>query len=451
MMLYPVVLVHVQRQTNKIGFPIGLGVMVNTLKKHDIEVRVLDMVPYEVEEREKIFKSSISSEPAIYGFGVMIGSNHLDEVEKYAALIRQASPASIIVYGGHFPSSIPELMLQHCSCDYVVHGEGERTFPALIQAIREGDAAPESITGVFCRRNGQIVGRRNHRLGKLTELSTPDFSLFNMDYYMQYLHETGQSWELMASRGCAGKCVFCYKTYGSGISLRPVNYVLDEIDYIIKNFDLRRFYFVDENFLQIKKYFREFIAEKNKRGLEFTFIAQARLDAVDEEMCEVASRNGLVCISTGIESVSQKTLDYMKKKQNVGVAETKIKLMRQYGIRPMVNFIMGFPTDTEEDYVQIADFVRQNSLQKLTRISFLTPLPSTVLFQEVVEKGLIKDIFDYCHKLDNLFWQRHINLTNMPDEVLDYHFKRITELGRRDLFEVKSPEYAKQIRTERFI
>jgi radical SAM superfamily enzyme YgiQ (UPF0313 family) len=450
-MSYPVIMVNVSRESNQIQFPIGLSVVANALMKHNLGVRVLDMVPYAAEEREQIFKSSISSERSIYGFGVMIGNDHLQEVEKYVALIREKSPSSIIVYGGHFPSSMPELMLQHCSCDYVVHGEGERTFPALIQAVRDGNTSPENITGVFFRRDGKVIGARNQRIGKLNELSNPDFSLFNMEYYLNYLRETGQSWELMASRGCYGKCTFCYKFMGSGISLRQVSYVLDEIEYIIKHFDLRRFYFVDENFLQIKKYFREFIKEKNERGLEFTFIAQSRLDAIDEETCEIGSRNGLTCISSGIESVSQKTLDHINKKLTIKQAEDKIQLMRTYDIRPMVNFIIGFPWDTEDDYVELYDFITRNRLQKQVRLSYLTPLPSTQLFQGLVDQGVIKDVFGYAIKLDNLYWQRHINLTDMPDELLDHHFERITELSRRDLFDVKSAKYLRQIRSERFI
>ncbi len=381
----------------------------------------------------------------------MIGNDHLNEVEKYVALIRDKSPSSIIVYGGHFPSSMPELMLQHSSCDYLIHGEGERAFPALVLAIRDGNFSPETITGVFFKRRGKTIGVRNKRIGKLDELSNPDFSLFDMEYYMKYLRETGQSWELMASRGCYGNCSFCYKFMGNGISLRKVSYVLDEIEYIIKNFDLRRFYFVDENFLQMKKSFLEFIDEKNKRGLQFSFIAQSRIDAIDQETCEVGSKNGLTCISSGIESVSQKTLDHINKKLTIVEAEEKIQLMRRYDIRPMVNFIIGFPWDTEDDYIELYNFIVRNSLQKQVRLSYLTPLPSTQLFQDLVDKGVIKDVFEYSIKLDNLYWQRHINLTNMPDALLDHHFERITELGRRDLFNVKSPEYMRQIRGERFI
>lgn len=193
-MSYPVFLVNVSRESNQIQFPIGLSVIANALKKHNLGVRVLDMVPYAFEERETRFKDCITQEPSIYGFGVMIGNDHLKEVEKYAALIREKSPSSIIVYGGHFPSSIPELMLHHSSCDYLIHGEGERAFPALVLAIRDGNVSPETITGVFFKRGGKTIGGRNKRIGKLDELSNPDFSLFDMEYYMKYLRETGQSW-----------------------------------------------------------------------------------------------------------------------------------------------------------------------------------------------------------------------------------------------------------------
>jgi len=450
-MNYPVILVNVSRKANQIQFPIGLSVIANTLKKHGIDTSIIDLVPFDANERENVFIDAVKREPAIYGFGVMIGNDHLNEVEKCAAIIRKVSPESVIVYGGHFPSSIPELMLENCACDYLIHGEGERSFPELVKKIRSGERSPEDVAGIFFMRGGKVIGTRNKRIGNLDELSNPDFSLFDMDYYIRYLIETGQSWEIMASRGCYGNCSFCYKFMGQGISLRRVDYVLDEIEYIIKNFNLKRFYFVDENFLQIKKYFMEFIEKKNERGLEFTFTAQSRIDVIDEKTCEAGSKNGLTCISTGIESVSQKTLDYIDKKLTVEQAEEKIALMRKYNIRPMVNFIIGFPWDTEEDYEQLYQFITRNNLQKLVRLSYLTPLPSTRLFQELVEKGVIKDIFVYSLKLDNLYWQRHINLTGLKDDVLDYHFDRITKLSRRDLFDVKSSEYLRQMREERFI
>ncbi len=115
-MLFDVIIVNVSRRTNQIQFPIGLSVIVNTLKKHKIVPKVIDLIPVPIGEREQVFQKVIPNEPAIYGFSLMIGGHHLDEVEKYTKLIRKKSPKSIIVYyGGSLPSSIPKLMLERCT------------------------------------------------------------------------------------------------------------------------------------------------------------------------------------------------------------------------------------------------------------------------------------------------------------------------------------------------
>ncbi|MHA2282084.1 MAG: B12-binding domain-containing radical SAM protein [Promethearchaeota archaeon] len=443
---FSVVLVNVSRETNQIQFPIGLSVIVNALKKHQINPQVLDLITLPIEERVTSFQNLIPNEPAIYGFGMMIGGNHLKEVERYVKIIRSKHPKNRIVYGGSFPSSMPDLMLQRCSCDFLVHGEGERAFPALIKAIWEGNYFPSGISGVFYRHNGKIIGTKNKRIAKLDAFSNPDFSQFNMNFYIDYLLETGQSWEIMASRGCLGNCTFCYKFMGNGLSVRKVDFVLDEIEFIIENFNLSKFYFVDENFLQINKYFMEFIEKKNKRGLDFSFIGQSRIDAIDEEKCDIGSANGLICISTGVESVSQNTLNRINKRITVHESEKKLEIMRRFNIRPSVNFIIGFPWETEQDYKDLYDFIIRNGLQKHTKISYLTPLPSTKLFQECIEKGLISDPFEYACSLNNLYWERHINLTRLPDEVLDYYFNILTRLGKRNTVKIKSPKYATKIR-----
>ena len=195
-----------------------------------------------------------------------------------------------------------------------------------------------------------------------------------MDFYINYLKETGQSFELMASRGCMGNCSFCYKVCGHGLSIRSADSVLDEISEIIEKFGMRRFYFVDENFLESKEFFYEFIKRKRERGLEFTFIGQGRIDAIDEDKCRVGSENGLICISTGIESASQKTLDKINKRITVEDVENKIKIMRDFNIRISVNFIIGFPWETEDDYKALIAFIKKNKLEKQSKLSYLTPL-----------------------------------------------------------------------------
>lgn len=443
---YPVVLVNISRNTNAISFPMGLSVVANSLLLQGVTPQVIDLVPVDPDHRREEFLRQMPKEPAIYGFSLMIGNRHLDATEEYARLVLSVNPENRIVYGGSLPSSIPEMLLEKGSaCHYVVHGEGEVTFYRLVQALRMGDMFPENVSGIFYRKDGKVHGIHSRRMRKLDHLSNLNFSLFDVEFYVDYFREVGHSWEIMASRGCRAHCTFCYKFMGDGISFRSVGDVLDEISYIMDNYDIRRFYFVDENFLQYKKYFLQFIEEKNRRGLVFDMYAQSRIDEIDDDRCRIGVENGLQVIGTGIESVSPDTLQDIQKKISIEQAEEAIARMKRYGIRPHINLIIGFPSDTEESYKGMLDFIERNALYGQVKLHYLTPLPSTVLYEDVKRQGLIVDEFEYIRNLGSLYWNLVVNLTNMPDETLHYYYQKISDIGKREFFVPKSERYTKQM------
>lgn len=443
---YPIYLVNVSRKTNQVQFPIWASVLVNSLKLHDIEPKVTDLVPIEEENREEFFKSKLPKNPAILGFSIVAGNNHLDETEKYAKIVLEANPDNIIVYGGPLPSAIPEMLLNKCSCDYIIAGEGEFSFPRLIKSIIKGARYPNDIQGLFYKKNGKMFGERSKRIMELGPYSNMDFDLFDMDFYINYLKETNQSFEMMASRGCRGNCSFCYKFCGYGLSIRNVDLLLDEIQGIISGFSMRKIYFVDENFLDSPKFFLEFVRRKKERGMDFTFIGQARLDSIDEEILKIGKENGLTCISSGIESYSQETLNKINKGMNIRDIEEKIKLVRKYNILLLASFIVGFEWDTEKDFQELERFIIRNKLEKKSKIHYLTPLPETKIYKEAVAKGLIKNEFDYIRNLGDLYWERMINMTSLADEVLDYWYNRLYNLSSKEVVCPKSEKYIRQIR-----
>ena len=439
-------LVNVTRKVNQIQLPIWISVLVNALKMSNIDVEVIDLLPVEEEKKEKYFKSRLPKEKAIFGFSIIAGNDHLNQNEKYAKMVLDINPDNIIVYGGPLPSSIPELMLNNCLCKYVIVGEGEFSFPALIKSIFKGNQYPNDIKGLFYKKDKVIFGIMPNRIKTLSVYSKPDYSLLDMDFYINYLNETNQSFELMASRGCRGNCSFCFKFCGPGFSFKSPASVLDEIQEIIDKYKLRKFYFVDENFFDSKKFFLEFIKLKQERKMDFTFRGQARLDCIDKEMLDLGKKNGLVCISAGIESYSQKTLDKINKNMNIKTAEDKIKLIKKYDILLLASVIIGFEWDTEKDFEELEKFIIKNGLQKKTKVHYLTPLPNTKLFKEVVEKGHIKNEFEYIRNLGDLYWERMINITKLPNEVLDYWYNRLYKLCSKDVVEPISKKYRTNIR-----
>jgi len=441
-----VVLLNVSGNLNQVQLPIGLGILINSLKLNNIPVSLIDFLPVPVNKREEYFLSRISPEPCIYGFTIIGGNNNLKEVEKYAQRLLQINPKSIIVYGGPLPSSAPETLLRKCSCQYIVRGEGEVSFPKLVKSIFEGNYYPEDISGVYYLKEGNFIGKKNEMIRKLDQYSKVDYSLFDMEFYIAYLNETGQSFEIMASKGCPYNCYFCFKSGGTGMSTKTASAVLDEIEHIRKTYNMNRFYFVDENFFAAKSFFKDFIEEKQKRGLEFTFIIQARIDSFDREMLQLAKDHGLVGMSTAIEAVSQEELDRIKKNIQFSHIESQLNLMKEVGVQVWADFIIGFPGDTIEGYKQIIKFVRKHKLEKRFKLSYLTPLPGTQLWEEAVQKGLIKDEFEYIHSMGDLFFERMANLTRFTDEVLDHYYNEIASIGRRPVDYPKHQRYLSQIR-----
>ena len=155
-----VYLVNVSRDTNQIQFPIGLSVLANSLKLHNIESKVIDLIPIDSGNREKFFKSMPPKGPAIFGFSIIAGNNHLNEVENYARIVLDANTNNIVVYGGPLPSAVPELLLKNCLCRYIIAGEGELSFPALARSLFKGEFYPEDIPGLYYEKEGVVVGKK---------------------------------------------------------------------------------------------------------------------------------------------------------------------------------------------------------------------------------------------------------------------------------------------------
>lgn len=448
-MTYPVFLVNVSRQGNQVQFPIGLSVLANALAREGLAVFPLDMVPVPNELQEAEFKRRLPSEPAIFGFSMFAGNHQLDEAERFAQMILDANSEHIIVYGGSLPSSIPEMLLERALCHYVIVGEGEESFPAFVKALNRGERFPGDVPGLHFKSDGKVVNPTpSKKLVKLKEASNVALEFFDTEWYVDYLRETGQSWELMATRGCVQSCSFCYKMVGNGFSIRTPEAVIDEIEQIMSRFGLNRFYFVDDDMMTFHKWLGELSALKEARGLDFTFRVQARVNAMEEGLLRMLKDQGLRNISTGVESASQTTLDLVDKRTKVKTIEDKLQLARDLGIGVTANLIMGFSWEREKHWQELIKFVERNQLHHRAKLSYLTPLPKTRQFADAVRDGYITDEYNYIRNLGDLFWERMVNMTQESDALLDQYYKAVTDIVQRAQVVPVSDKYREKLSTQ---
>jgi len=439
-------LINSSNKINQIHFPLGLSVIANSLKLHGIKSNIIDLIPIPMEDRESKLKEKLHSGPSIFGFGIIAGNKQIVIVEKYSKIIKEINQKHIIIYGGPLPTAVPDLLIKNCLCDYILSGEVEFTLPQLIVSLRKGIIHPDKIPGLYYKKKNSIYGIPPKRIKMLGIHSMPYYEKFDIRYYVSYLQETGQSFEIMTSRGCRGQCTFCYKFIGHGISIRNLDDILDEIDFIMKNYNIDRFYIVDENFTEIKTRYIEFINKKKMRNLKFTFIIQSRLDTIDEEICKVGAENGLKGISTGIEAVSQNILIEIRKNTTIDMIKNKLNLMKKYKIEVTANFVIGFPGETKEYYEDLICFIKENNLSKRVKLSYLTPLPGSYIYQKSVEDKIIVDEYEYIKKLGDLYWEQLVNFTQLSNDELDYYYSKINLIGQREVVYPKSNVFLNQIR-----
>ena len=188
---------------------------------------------------------------------------------------------------------------------------------------------------------------------------------------------------IRTTRGCQNKCEFCSITsfFKNSFRKRPIYNVIKELkslpDRVITIHDANLTMDLDYS----KELFRAMIREKvNKKWLGNGNI---NLLGKDEEFLRLAKESGCYCWTIGFESISQDSLNSVKKSTNIVANYNKwIKLIKKHGMAINGLFIFGF----DHDYPDVFN----NTLKVLNswkidagEFNILTPLPGTPIFNKM--------------------------------------------------------------------
>ena len=103
----------------------------------------------------------------------------------------------------------------------------------------------------------------------------------------------------------------------------------------------------------------EICLELQKRNINISWSAQARVDRVDEEILQQMKESGCKELYFGAESGSNKILRYLQK----GFTKDKIieafEICHKVGIKPGMYLIVGVPTENKEDLRETQDLIQK--------------------------------------------------------------------------------------------
>jgi ribosomal peptide maturation radical SAM protein 1 len=282
-----------------------------------------------------------------------------------AKMIKDLYPTVRIVFGGaHYDG---EMGLEYFRAfpwiDYVVVGEGEEPFPALVRQILDGGDGPPP-PGVAYRKDGKVEFEPNSRLFMdFVRMGPPDYD----DYFDQLKEVDPASYEGLnrillyeSARGCwwgeKHHCTFCgLNAQSMRFRSKSPTLVFEELRFLSDRYNTNRFRLVD-NIIDMK-YIDDVFGSLAADRYDLEFFIETKSNLTKRQI-QTLAHGGVTSMQPGLESLSQAQLKEMDK----GVSPMQnlqcLKWSSYYNIHVTWNILLGFPGETDDDYRKQIDLIR---------------------------------------------------------------------------------------------
>lgn len=359
---------------------------------HDVQILDLNLEQTELQTIAKMIgrvcEAAESFGADLVGIGTM--ANVYPLVLRMVAGIKERLPGITVVLGGHQATfTALETLQRYPQVDLVVLGEGEVSFPGLVDALEKG-RSPVGLEGIACRENGEVVVPEIPPLHHdLEELGPPAYHLVP-DLAEYQPHSLVRRANILTSRGCPFGCTFCSvsRFWQRKARFRNPGSVVAELAMLQQKLGATYIEFNDDTFTINRNYLREVCTGIIDNGLEVEWLCRARANTLDEETVILLRRAGCTHVFIGAESGSERILRTINKKINPEDVSRSVRLLSRHGIEAIVSFIYGFPEETAEDIALTAKLAKQCQHYGARWVSLqrLTALPGTAMAGEITDE-----------------------------------------------------------------
>lgn len=327
---------------------------------------------------------------ALIGFQVVGGT-------KFSKIFRSISNAPVI-WGGWFPTILPEIILKDGYADYVCVGQGELPFKSFTEKMLSGEDVTD-IPGIGYKKNGFININQNDNFTNPYSFPPINKDLIDINRLIDIEGKTQQGIRnlyYLASTGCPNICGFCSVVHYFKRKWFPqkINEIINDILYFKEKASISHVTFWDENIFANKKFVINFCNELIQSKLNITWSGYAHigyfLRNFSDNDIELIYSAGCREIRLGAESGDQEVLDLINKKIKVNDTLQVIRLLKKHNIRSRIFLITCFPNNPSKDFWLTLNLVGKSLLIDSTlyaKIRFFVPIPKTALYELSIEKG----------------------------------------------------------------
>lgn len=352
--------------------PLGILYLASVLERADFQTDVLDC-PAEKGKNsiEAVIQKVKEFQPDWVGLTCMT-STYTSAIN-VAKAIRKESNCKIMIGGAHVTAVGGKTVLDEADMvDVAVEGEAESVIVEIVK---------EYITGRKCIKQKQVVM-------DLDSIPFPAWHKVNLDNY-KTVEGTEKFATMVSSRGCRYNCIFCDSN--KNFRARSPENVVSEIEYLVKNFGIKKIIFYDDNIAIDKNRVIKICDLITEKNLCIKFKCETRVNLVDEALLTKLKTAGCYLISYGIECGHQKGLNFLRKGTTLDMIRNAIKLTHSCKINVLGYFIIGLPIETQEDIMATIKFAIELDVE-YAQFSLLTALPGTDLYEYARKNNLLEPV-----------------------------------------------------------
>ncbi|HUV86552.1 MAG TPA: radical SAM protein [bacterium] len=375
--------------------PLGILSVAAALREAGHDVRVFDgglMTEDEMTPRLKAFGPGM--------VGMYLTTFSWEAMNSLAARIHREMPGVHVAVGGPLASGWKDRVLRESPHpDSVTVGEGEVTADVLARKLEAGGDLAE-VEGIAYRDDGGIhLNPPRRHIPDINVLPFPARDLIDLERYTPPLgtYERLPALYLYSSRGCNGRCIFCWQLNAEGEwRARSAEKVLAEIDHVYETYKIKEVRFFDDNLVYDKERIHAVLDGIIERDYDLSFYASARADDVDPEIFRKMKKAKFWGILLGIESGVQKCLDAMNKGTTVEQNRRAVEWAHQAGLKTVTPFIFGIPGETFEDGLKSIQFAIDIDTD-VVNFHAMSPFPGAELYEHVEKYGTVAtdNVLDY--------------------------------------------------------
>ncbi len=313
-----------------------------------------------------------------------------------ARIFKEVNPKGVVLTGGMHATVAPDEMLAIEEFDKICQGPGEKT---IVDLVTHPEDFPRVVPGVGAKSMAEWP--------MIDRTLWPKPASRKLARKFPWPLEPACGWgpppvaTILTSRVCPWQCVFCNEnSYIPNMGRRPVDMVIDELNYLDRRWGVGSVVIHDSMFFQNPRWLEEWIEKyPRKANKVWPYWAAARSDTVRQwpHLFEALIREtNWMTISIGFESGSDRVLRILNKECTEEDNYFTIELLhriaddleRQGRQAPVFwsNIMLGIPGETREDAFKTMRMLKYMR-RAMPSIAFYAPYPGSALGYQLIAEG----------------------------------------------------------------